>query len=76
MTHQKTTIGAYAMIGMGSVVVRDVPVGVKVVGNPARMIGMNEVGLERSGVTSEELLAEDERFERLSERGMVRSKEG
>lgn len=34
-----TTIGAYAFVGAGAVVTRDVPAYAKVVGNPARQIG-------------------------------------
>lgn len=41
-THQHVTIGAYAMIGMGAVVIRDVPPFAVVVGNPARVLGRNE----------------------------------
>jgi acetyltransferase-like isoleucine patch superfamily enzyme len=33
------TIGAHSMVGAGSVVTRDVPPGVLVVGNPARVVG-------------------------------------
>ena len=33
------TIGAHAMVGAGAVVVRDVPAGAVVVGNPAKIIG-------------------------------------
>jgi acyl-[acyl carrier protein]--UDP-N-acetylglucosamine O-acyltransferase len=55
MTHQFTTIGAYAMIGMGAVVVKDVPPGAKVVGNPARFIGWNTIGFERNNVSKENL---------------------
>lgn len=41
MTHQFTTVGAYAMIGMGSVVTRDVPPFALVVGNPAKYVREN-----------------------------------
>ena len=47
MTHQFVTIGAYAMIGMGSVVIGDVPPGVKAYGSPARVSGDNDVGLRK-----------------------------
>lgn len=50
--HQMVTVGAYAMIGMGAVVVHDVPPGVVVAGNPARIIGPNTVGLTRANVTN------------------------
>lgn len=56
-THQFVTIGAYAMVGMGSVVVEDVPPFAKVVGNPARIIGWNEVGIERAKFTPKEIEA-------------------
>lgn len=40
-THQNTTIGACAMVGMGAVVIRDVATTDKVVGVPAKCIGGN-----------------------------------
>lgn len=50
MTHQWVTIGQGAMVGMGSVVVKDVRPFDKVAGVPARRIGSNrEVALERFG---------------------------
>ena len=41
------TIGEYAMVGAGSVVTRNVPPGVIVTGNPARVIGQVAAGNER-----------------------------
>jgi UDP-N-acetylglucosamine acyltransferase len=49
MVHQHVTIGHNAMIGMGSVVLHDVPPCAKVVGSPARLVGANTVGVERNG---------------------------
>ncbi|MFT7474669.1 MAG: UDP-N-acetylglucosamine acyltransferase [Verrucomicrobiales bacterium] len=50
---QFSSIGAHAMVGMGSVITRDVPPFALVRGAPARIVGANRVGLERSGVTSD-----------------------
>lgn len=47
--HQFSTIGAFAMVGMGSVVGKDVPPFSKVVGNPLTLLGVNEIGMERNG---------------------------
>lgn len=58
--HQRSVIGAGAMVGMGAVVQRNVPPFATVIGNPARVISVNRVGLERRGWSSEiiELVAE------------------
>ena len=48
-THQFSTVGAYAMIGMGSVVTKDVPPCGLVYGNPAKLHAANRVGLARAG---------------------------
>jgi UDP-N-acetylglucosamine acyltransferase len=47
LVHQRRQIGAGAMVGMGSVVTRDVPPFAKAFGNPARIQGINEVVLYR-----------------------------
>lgn len=51
--HQHTTIGAFAMIGMGAVVAKDVPPFSKATGNPATLRGLNDVGLLRNGFSAE-----------------------
>ena len=38
-TLEKVTLGKWSLVGMGSVVIRDVPDFAKVVGNPAKVIG-------------------------------------
>jgi UDP-N-acetylglucosamine acyltransferase len=43
------------MVGMGSVVTRDVPPFSKAFGNPARVRGANVVGMERSGFDASEI---------------------
>lgn len=57
ITHQRITIGAYAMVGAGAVVIRDVPPFAKVAGVPARVIGVNRVGMERAGFSEREIHA-------------------
>jgi UDP-N-acetylglucosamine acyltransferase len=51
--HQFSTIGAHAFIGMGSIVVQDVPPFCTVVGNPARFTKFNSQALEKLGIKIE-----------------------
>ncbi len=51
--HQFVKIGKHAFVGGASRVERDVPPYLKVAGNPARVYGINAVGLERRGFTPE-----------------------
>lgn len=55
--HQGISIGELVMAGMGSVITSDLPSFTKVYGVPAKIRGLNKVGLERSGF-SEELIRE------------------
>lgn len=55
--HQGKSIGAFAMIGMSSVVTKDVPPFVKAYGNPCRVRGFNTVGMERAGISGEAIAA-------------------
>ncbi|MDA3038237.1 MAG: acyl-ACP--UDP-N- acetylglucosamine O-acyltransferase [Actinomycetota bacterium] len=48
--HQFRSIGARAMVGMGSTVTRDVPPFAKVFGVPLRLHGVNRIGMERAGI--------------------------
>ena len=54
--HQRVTVGQGAMLGMGSVVVRDVLPYDKVAGVPAKSLGMNTTGMERQGVDIDEVI--------------------
>ncbi|KQR52175.1 hypothetical protein ASF88_11435 [Leifsonia sp. Leaf336] len=53
--HQRRVIGAFAMVGMGSVVTKDVPPFVTAFGNPCAARGVNSVGLERAGLDAAEI---------------------
>ena len=52
-THQRIVIGAFAMLAPLSFVKTHVPVGEIWMGIPARPSGINEIGLQRAGLTLE-----------------------
>jgi UDP-N-acetylglucosamine acyltransferase len=56
--HQFSTIGAYAMIGMGTPVAKDVPPFCLVAGNPMQLRRVNTYPLGDLGITSEEVVLE------------------
>jgi UDP-N-acetylglucosamine acyltransferase len=51
--HQFTKVGKMAMIGACSKIVKDIPPFILVDGNPAKVSGINIVGLRRNGIDSE-----------------------
>lgn len=53
--HQRAVVGAFAMIGMSSVVTRDVAPFVKAFGNPCRAKGWNEAGMSRAGFSEADI---------------------
>jgi UDP-N-acetylglucosamine acyltransferase len=55
--HQTVVIGPGAMIGMGSAVRREIGAFTIAVGNPARVTGVNVVGLSRRGLDEETIEA-------------------
>ena len=57
IVHPRKNVGAYSMIGMGAIVSKKTIVkpGHIYVGNPAKEIGVNKLGLERAGVTDDDL---------------------
>jgi UDP-N-acetylglucosamine acyltransferase len=50
IVHQRRVVGPGVMLGMGSVVTRDVPPFAKAFGNPVRVKGVNTVGMTRQGL--------------------------
>jgi UDP-N-acetylglucosamine acyltransferase len=53
VVHQRSQVGPGAMVGMGSALRKDVPPFTVAVGNPARVTGVNRIGLSRHGCTDE-----------------------
>ncbi len=53
--HQFCKVGSMVMIGGMSKIVKDVPPFIKIDGNPARVVGLNAVGLRRNNVSKESL---------------------
>jgi UDP-N-acetylglucosamine acyltransferase len=53
--HQFVRIGAFAFIGGMAKVTKDIPPYLKADGNPARLFGLNVIGLQRNGFTREML---------------------
>lgn len=53
--HQFCRIGLYSMIGAGTKIVKDVPPYVLLDGNPARIPGVNKIGLQRRGFSAEQI---------------------
>lgn len=52
--HQRSVVGAFAMVGAGSVVVNHIAPAATVVGIPAKYLHVNSIGLERHGYTTAE----------------------
>lgn len=53
--HQFCKVGCMVMIGGMSKIVKDVPPFIKIDGNPARVIGLNTVGLRRNDIPKESI---------------------
>jgi UDP-N-acetylglucosamine acyltransferase len=53
--HQRVFVATGCMIGMGTPLARDLPPFVKAFGSPARIHGLNSVGMQRFGISAEEI---------------------
>ena len=48
-------IGDYSFAGMNTSITMDIPAFVKVASNPARIIGLNSIGMSRNGIPEESI---------------------
>ncbi|WP_174624577.1 acyl-ACP--UDP-N-acetylglucosamine O-acyltransferase [Candidatus Methylobacter favarea] len=55
LVHQFTKIGQYSFAAMGSAITQDIPPFVMVGGKPTRPHGINSVGMERNGISPEDI---------------------
>jgi UDP-N-acetylglucosamine acyltransferase len=55
LVHQFTQIGQYSFAAMGSAITQDIPPFVMVGGKPTRPHGINSVGMERNGISTEDI---------------------
>lgn len=53
--HQRCVVGESAMVGMGAVITKPILPFMVVVGNPARILKLNKIGLERRGFEKKEI---------------------
>ncbi|MDT0278397.1 UDP-N-acetylglucosamine acyltransferase [Blastococcus goldschmidtiae] len=60
--HQRRVVGPGAMVGMSAVVTRDIPPYAKAFGAPARVRGVNEVGMRRRGIDAAVIAAVAEQY--------------
>lgn len=67
MCHQFQIIGAYAMLGMGSVVTKTslIEPGNIYIGSPAKFLKINNVGLERNNINDKKLLELINKYHKL-----------
>ncbi len=55
LVHQFTQVGQYSFAAMGSAITQDIPPFVMVGGKPTRPHGINSVGMERNGISPEDI---------------------
>jgi UDP-N-acetylglucosamine acyltransferase len=68
--HQFCRVGAYAMVGAHTKIVKDVPPYVTVDGVPAAIVGLNKVGLRRGGLEPAAIAQLKEAYRLIYRRGL------
>lgn len=72
--HQFCRVGTMAMVAGGSMVVQDVPPYCMAHGDRARLVGLNEVGLDRGGVSAEAVHALRRAYRLIFRSGLMKAK--
>ena len=72
--HQFVRVGAHAFVGGGSRIPQDVPPFCRAAGNPPKLYGLNSVGLERRGFSSEVRQALKQAYRAVLMRGLTVTK--
>jgi UDP-N-acetylglucosamine acyltransferase len=70
--HQYCRVGTLAMISGGTMVVQDVPPYCLASGHRARLVGLNEVGLDRRGLSTESIRALRRTYRTVFRSGLTR----
>ena len=68
--HQFCQMGDYSFAGMNSSINMDVPAYIKVASNPARVIGLNSVGMQRGGIDEETIKNLKKAYKLIYRKGM------
>jgi len=69
--HQFCRVGRHAIVGSSSKVVLDIPPFVTADGNPARLFGINRIGLQRRGFSPDEIVVVRRAFALLRGSGTI-----
>ena len=68
--HQFCSLGDYSFAGMNTSITMDVPAYTKVASNPARVIGLNSVGMSRNNIPLESISLIKKAFKILYKKGL------
>ena len=68
--HQFCSLGDYSFAGMNTSITMDVPAYIKVASNPARVIGLNSVGMSRNNIPSESISLIKKAFKIVYKKGL------
>ena len=68
--HQFCSLGDYSFLGMNTSITMDVPAYIKVASNPARVVGLNKVGMSRNNISSESISLIKKAFKILYKKGL------
>ncbi|MEK9779889.1 MAG: acyl-[acyl-carrier-protein]--UDP-N-acetylglucosamine O-acyltransferase, partial [Gammaproteobacteria bacterium] len=70
LIHQFCSVGDYAFLGMSTGVVMDIPAFVKAAYHPAKVVGLNSIGMSRNGVSDESASLLKKAYKLLYRRGL------